>query len=52
MITRGLILSDFLYSFIPIFVAIDIGGLMPVFTFLSPGSSPRSRKGKCNGMPR
>jgi len=37
-------LRDFTYSFIPIFVAMDIGGLIPVFLNLTQNLTPKQRR--------
>ena len=35
---------NFIYTFIPIFVAMDVGGLAPVYLSLTKGLSPQDRK--------
>jgi len=37
-------LTNFIYSFIPIFVAMDIGGLIPVFLTLTQGLTPEEKR--------
>jgi multiple antibiotic resistance protein len=36
--------ADFVYSFIPIFVAMDMGGLIPVFLTLTQDLTPREKR--------